>query len=370
MVLNRVGVLVLFLLALIGSGCERNTEPVKIGLSINLSGRGGAAGEDIRDGALLAVEEINGKGGIHGRPMKLLIRDDENSDAGVQKADQSLINEGVVAIIGHSYSSNTLKGYPLITASNTLMITAYTATTKLTGRDDLFLRTSVDCQLYGQKTADLLEKKGVSKVSFLIDTSNAAFVLDYANQVEKYYQGSIEAIVKFGVRDDIDWQRVTSELLAPSPEAIIMLTESSMTAMAAQNVRNQGFAGPVIATIWTQSPDLMHIGGPATEGISIVTFISPENRRPDYLEFSRKMEEKFNKKATARSSRAYEMMYILAKSLRQVEKINAVSLKKAILEGEFESILGTVRFDQYGDVVRPVYEVVVKDGKFVNGGEI
>ena len=291
--LKRVIVSLMVVLAMGVVGCERNKEPIKIGVSINLSGRGGAAGEQIRDGALLAVEEINNNGGVKGRPIQLLVRDDENSDEGIKKADQSLIDEKVVAIIGHSYSSNTLKAYPLVTGNNTLMITGYTATTKLTGKDDLFFRTAIDCQVYGQKTAALLKNKGADKVAFLLDMTNPAFVLDYVEHVKKYYQGAFTT-VKFESRENVDWQRVTEELLETSPDAIVMLTESSMTAVAVQNVRGAGFTAPVIATIWTQSPGLIKIGGPATEGMSLVSFINPENTRPDFLEFSKNLKEKFN----------------------------------------------------------------------------
>ncbi|MBU0680027.1 MAG: ABC transporter substrate-binding protein [Proteobacteria bacterium] len=367
--LKRIIILLMVLLAIAAVGCQRQQEPIKIGLSINLSGRGGEAGEQIRDGALLAVEEINARGGVKGRPLILLVRDDENSDEGIQRADQSLLDEKVVAIIGHSYSANTIKAYPHITGNNTLMITGYTATTKLTGKDDLFFRTAIDCQVYGQKTAALLKKKGVTSVTFLMDMSNADFVLDYVKQVERNFQGPM-AMVQFESRDNVDWQGITDELLAPGPGAIIMLTEASMTAVGVQYIRNHGFSGPVIGTIWTQSPGLLRTGGPASEGMSIISFVDPNNQRPDYLQFSANLEKKFNKPASARSSRAYEMIAILAAGLQKAEKINAQALKTALLEGEFESILGRLRFDQYGDVVRPVYEVVVKEGEFTNGGEI
>lgn len=358
---------VLLLLGLVG--CEQRKEPIKIGLAINLSGRGGAAGEHIRDGALLAVDEINSQGGIKGRPLQLLVKDDENSDQGIIEADSALLKEKVVAIVGHSYSANTVKAHPLIMASDTLMITAYTATTKLSGQDDLFFRTSVDCQVYGQKTAELLKEKGVASVAFLMDMSNSDFVEDYAKQVGLSFHGAM-SFVKFESRDNVAWQHVTEELLAAQPDAVIMLTEASMTAVAVQLLRDKGFAGPLIGTIWTQSPGLIRVGGPATEGMSIITFIDPDNQRPDYLRFSTHMMEKFNKPGTARSSRAYEMIYVLADALKTVEEINARSLKNALLQGEFESVLGKLRFDQFGDVVRPVYEVVVKGGKFAKAGVV
>lgn len=178
-----VGLLILLLLA----ACEKEQPPIKIGLSINLSGRGGEAGEHIRDGALLAVEDINKQGGINGRPLELLIRDDENSDEGVQRADQSLIDEGVVAIIGHSYSSTTVKAYPLAMKNEVPLITAYTGTGSLSGKDDLFFRTSVDTALYGEKMASLLNEKNVSSVAFLMDMSNPDFVVDYKEKNRKEF---------------------------------------------------------------------------------------------------------------------------------------------------------------------------------------
>lgn len=126
----------------------------------------------------------------------------------------------------------------------------------------------------------------------------------------------------------------------------------------------------MIATIWTQSPELIRLGGAATEGMNLVSFINPENHRPDYLEFSKNLQDNFGKTATARSARAYEMINILAQGLRHCEVINAEQLKSALLKDKFNSILGPVQFDAYGDCIRPVYDVEVKGGRFTNAGVI
>ena len=363
-----------FLLLLPGllvlAACSRKSEePVKIGLSINLSGRGGEAGEHIRDGAMLAVEEVNAQGGIHGRPLVLLVRDDENSEEGIHKADSSLIEEKVLAIIGHSFSANTIKAYPLVTSSGTILITAYTATTKLSGKDDLFFRTAIDCNLYGEKTAVLLRAKGAKSVSVLMDMSNADFVEDYVAQLKKHYQGDISTVA-FTSRENADWPQIGAELLASKPDTVLLFTEASMTAVAAQKLRALAFKGPLIATIWAQSPELLRIGGPDMEELAMISFVDPDNQRPEYLKFSAELTAKFHKAATARADRAYEMVHILADALKRCKKIDVQSLKTSLLEGQYQSILGPVKFDRYGDVVRPVYEVVVRDGRFVNKGEI
>ena len=373
---KQTAVLWLFLLlvpvglsVLLGACNRQSNDPIKIGLSINLSGRGGEAGEHIRNGALLAVDDINAHGGIHGRPLMLLVRDDENSDEGIQKADSSLIDEKVVAIIGHSLSANTLKAYPLVTSHDTLLISAYTGTTKLSGKDDLFFRTAIDANLYGVKTAALLKTKGAASLSILMDMSNADFVEDYVEQLKKHYHGSLHT-VQFLSRENADWPRLTDELLAPKPTAILLLTESSMTAVAAQKLRGLNFSGPLVATIWAQSPELLRIGGPSMEGLSMISFVDPENKRPEYLKFAQELNEKFQKTATARADRSYEMVQILADALQRCKSIDAQSLKAAMLQGEYKTILGPLKFDGYGDVIRPVYEIMVRDNKFANGGEI
>ena len=358
-----------FLVLLVLGACDKEQPPIKIGLSINLSGRGGEAGEHIRDGALLAVEDVNEKGGINGRPLELLIRDDENSDEGIANADQSLIDEGVVAIVGHSYSSTTVKAYPLVMENEVLLITAYTGTGSLSGKDDFFLRTAVDTTLYGEKTAAMLEGEKVSSVSFLMDMSNPAFVLDYMEKTKKNFSGRVTE-VRFNSKEETDWQQIVADLLAPGPDAIIFLTEASMTGVALQKLAYSGYDGLRIATLWAQTPGLMRYGGSAVEGLLIVSFISPDNHPPQWSVFSEKMEAQFGKKATARSTRAYELIMILADALKRCPVVTSAELKKAILAGEYYTLMGHVRFDRYGDVKRPVYQIIVRDGAFYTVKEL
>jgi branched-chain amino acid transport system substrate-binding protein len=350
--------------------CDRKKEPIKIGLSINLSGRGGTAGEYIRDGAMLAVSEINKEGGIHGHPISLLIKDDKNTDEGILQADKELIAEGVPVVIGHTYSETTLKAYPYVTLHNTLLFTPFTGTTKLTGKDDLFFRTSIDNSAYGRALSTLLTKRQITSVSFLLDMSNPSFVLDYVNQTRKYYPGHT-TLVQLNSRTETDWKRVIPGLLDPKPDAIILLTEVTMTGIAAQKLRAKGFDGELIASLWAQTPDLMRYGGKAVEGLTIITFISPHYSNPQYVAFAQAMKERFNKQVTARTVRSYEAIQIISEALKQCTEISAQGLKKALLEtSQFDSVMGTVKFDAFGDVLRPIFEIRIKNGKFYNAGQI
>ncbi|MBN2231958.1 MAG: ABC transporter substrate-binding protein [Deltaproteobacteria bacterium] len=359
-----IGLLLVFV-----NACSGPPEPIIIGLAVNLSGIGGEAGEHIRDGALLAVDDVNRRGGIAGRPLRLLVRDDENRSEIIQRVDGELVDAGVVAVIGHSYSANTLKAYPLVTGRRTLLLTAYTAAAALSGRDDLFVRTSVDCVQYGRSTAVLLQARGVQSLVCLMDMSNADFVNDYERQVAASFAGEIR-MVPFDSTAPVDWQALVEALIESSPDAVLLLTEASMTGVALQKLQLAGYCGLRLATVWAQAPGLLRYAAAAAEGLAIITFIDPENSRPDFLSFARRMEEQFNRPASARSARAYELVTILADALRRCDSFDSVALKRALLARSYDTILGRVAFDACGDVIRPLYEVVVRGGAMRTQGVI
>lgn len=109
---------------------------------------------------------------------------------------------------------------------------------------------------------------------------------------------------------------------------------------------------------------------PIKIGLSIITFIDPDNQHQEYLDFSRNMIEHFSRPANASSTRSYEMVMILADALKRCKQIDVSALKNALLGGEYETLMGKVKFDRFGDVIRPVYEVTVKSGRFYNNGKI
>ncbi len=367
---KKLRICLALLLAALSGACEgQPPEPVKIGLSINLSGRGGSPGEHIRDGAMLAVLASNESGGINGRPLQLLVRDDENSADGVRRADQGLIDEGVVAIIGHSFSDNTLIAYPLVTSQNVLLLTGYTATNQLSGKDDLFFRTSVDCMLYGKTTASLFRREGIESVAVLMDMANAGFASDYVEQLRIHFAGTIRE-ARFDSRGRIDWQVLTDTLLASAPDAVLLLTEVSMTGIAARRIREKNYAGRLVATTWAQAPGLFHYGGPAVEGMSLVTFIREDIDTPRYHAFAERLQQEFGRPASARSARGYELVEVLVDALRRCETISAAELKKQLAARPYQTVMGKLEFDRSGDVIRPIYEVVVENGLYRTRGEI
>ena len=95
--------LIIAILSMILGACEK--EPVKIGFSANLTGTGSELATAALYGVTMAKDEINKAGGIEGRHIELIIRDDNNDADSALQADLELAEEGAVVIIGHMVSS-------------------------------------------------------------------------------------------------------------------------------------------------------------------------------------------------------------------------------------------------------------------------
>ncbi|MFC1523312.1 ABC transporter substrate-binding protein [Thermodesulfobacteriota bacterium] len=358
-----------FLVGLLYS-CDRAGEPINIGLSISISGPGGTSGEDIRDGALLAVHEINKAGGINGRPLKLIIQDDQNRESIILEKDRELIEQGVIAIVGHSYSQNTLTAYPLIQEHDTLLLAPYTSTSKLTGKDDFFIRTSVDTEMYGKSLAILLNKRQYGTISFLLDISNAGFVEEFHKKSLKNFPGSPHA-VRFNSKKKYNRQELVSDLLRTNPQAIILMTNASLTGMFSQRLEDAGYTNDLIASIWSHTPELIHFGSSAVEGLTLISFVNPDRSNPEFQAFTQAMQSQFHKSPNPRSIRAYEALSIIAAALKECSPTpTSQELKSTMVNSRFVTLLGPIHFDGFGDVVRPVYEIQINNGQFTPIGEI
>jgi len=97
---SLVSLLLLPLLLLLDAAVGSAQDPILLGDISSMSGPVAVGGVPGRQGAILAVEEINQRGGVLGRPLKLLVRDDKSLPEEGAKAFRELVAEGALVVIG------------------------------------------------------------------------------------------------------------------------------------------------------------------------------------------------------------------------------------------------------------------------------
>ena len=131
---HRASVPSLVLAMVVLTACLKK-EPIQVGLAAEITGKHSEIGVFVRNGTELAFEEINAAGGVSGRKLALLVRDDLGTAEGARQADRELIRAGVVAIIGHATSQQTLHGREVTEGAQIVLISPTTSTPALDGID-------------------------------------------------------------------------------------------------------------------------------------------------------------------------------------------------------------------------------------------
>jgi branched-chain amino acid transport system substrate-binding protein len=326
---------------------------------MNFNGPGGIMALYVRDGALLAVDEINKSGGISGRPLKLFVRDDKGTPEGIKEVDHDLIKKGVVAIIGHRNAKCTLLAYPVVTREGVLLIGPACASSKLTGKDDLFIRTTFYDDILGKKIANYFGKLNKERVVCVVDHSNDMYSLDLFEKLSAFSPGIFTPLFINSERDP-SYPQKGAQVTHLNPQAILFITNPFVTAFMAQSIRAAGCHAPFYATTWAQTQDLYRFGDEAVSGLKIFTFVRPNNPYTPFQRFVKNMKE-MGITPNVRNALGYEAVMILAEGLRKAKIITSMALKEAMTNKRFKGVINSLELDRYGDPHRPLWLVKVME---------
>ena len=349
-------------------GCA-GQEPIRVGFAGELTGRNADLGIHGRNGVQLAVETLNQAGGINGRPIDLLVRDDQGTPSGAQTADRELIEAGVVAIIGHMTSGQSIAALPVIEEAGVVLISPTTSTPELTGLDDHFFRLNPDNSLTASTLARQVHRQhGPISLAVIYDVDNAAYTGSFLAAFAKTYRalgGQVAGEVSFSSSEDPDFAPLLAQLWTANPEGLLSIASAADTALIAQQTRLSGRQIPLFTCGWAQTEALLQNGGQAVEGIKIVMNHRLNSQSPASLDFQDRYLARFGRSPTFAAVQAFETMLVLAAALEKT-KGRADGLAPALLETRnFAGLDRTLSLDEYGDVVPTQFLIGVQDGQFV-----
>src|SRR5207237_800214 len=110
-----------------GNANSYSGKTIKFGAVLSITGAGGAYGPQSRDGAKLAVKEINASGGVNGAQIELTVEDDASDKAQSQQKAQTLItSNNVLAFLGPTLSNSAVAVHPLAESLKTPVLAVST----------------------------------------------------------------------------------------------------------------------------------------------------------------------------------------------------------------------------------------------------
>lgn len=349
------------------SGCT-SKKTIKIGVIAELTGKQSELGINLRNGAQLAAEEINSAGGINGHPIELIIKDDLGTPQGAEDAENWVIDQNVVAIIGHLTSNQTVEGYKIAEERGVLLLSGTASTTYLSGKKDLFFRTEPSNDYFAKEFAKYIRNvKNVSTIAVLYDLDNNTYSTSMARIFSETFTelgGTVTAEMSFSGSDIAKISDSIDELVKANIEAIYIIASPLNTAHIAQLIRLQGSSLILFAAPWAQGQDLINNGGDAVEGLeSIIAFNINDSSQP-LVDVRTKYKERFAEDPAFTAMFGYELLNILAEALKITDG-NANGLSDALLSIRiFQGLDGKIYMDEFGDSSRNLYIIKLSDHQF------
>jgi branched-chain amino acid transport system substrate-binding protein len=362
---RKLQMLGLMLLVLAAGGCNEKG-PIGVGFAGELTGMQSDLGVQGRNGALIALDEINTAGGINGRTLELLVEDDLGTPEGARQADQKLIDSGVVAIIGHMTSGQTQAGMEVTEPAGMALISPTASSVKLSGLADHLYRMASTSAFEAGLLAEVAWGDQVTAVAIIRDSSNEAYTLAYADGFREVYEnlgGKITAEVVYAAKENPDFAALSREVVQNDPMGVLIIAAAMDTALIAQQMRLADWQGAMFSSGWANTDVLIPNGGRALEGMKLTTRHTCLTPRPRYDTFAQQYQERYGKPPANSAEYAYEAMWVLANALQKTGG-RADGLGAALLKTQdFQGLMGTFSLDAYGDAMRSACELVIQDGK-------
>lgn len=353
--------LLLFLLM----GCT-SPEPIRLAYVAELSGVRSDLGVNGRNGAQLAVDQINEAGGIDGRPLELIIENNQGDLALTREIDARLIDEGVSAIIGHMTSSETAATLDLFNQSGSILISPTSSSDQFSGQADHFFRVMPSTSIHGRALAQhIINTRGITQIVGVYDLDNRSFAetLWHAIQTEFETQGG-DAQIEFPMNSTTsNLQTLAAEITAVQPEAIVFITSDVDTALLAQYIRQLDPDVSFFSSGWAFTNALPAKGGSAVEGLEINALFNLENSNPTFQTFVQQYTDRFNAPPGFSAVYTYEAVLLFAKAMEVAESENIPLAEAMTILPPLDGIQGPIILDAYGDVARDVYIAVINDGQ-------
>jgi branched-chain amino acid transport system substrate-binding protein len=348
------------------SGCGQSHNTIKIGLAAVQSGSDAAIGATMLNGAQIAVDEWNAKGGVLGKKIETISLDDEGKPDKAVNVAQTLVDDGVVGVIGHLNSGCTIPASRVYNDGKVIQITPGSTNPQYTeqgfpyafrvcGRDDR------QGAVAGTFLHDYLR---LNKIAIL--HNKTAYGQGLATEVQKTFEAKGGTVTMFqGIgEDDRDFRANLSVVKGSGAEGFFW-----------GGMYGQG--GPLFVQMRQDGQTIPFVSG---EGCFDHTFIDTIGKDaanvylsfgPDYhalpaaQPFLAAYAKKYNAPEGAYSVYGYVAANILLEAITQAQSTDADKVATIMKGQPFDTILGKIEFDAKGDVKGSGYVMwTIKDGKF------
>ena len=365
--MKRLGIATVMTLVLscggVGSGGVGSSDAVTLGA---VAPWGTGYGTQIRRAIELAVEEINKGGGINGKDVKVVFKDDSaNGARGVAMAQELVADKSIVAVIGHANSVVSVAS-ARVYDGNIAAISPSSSSPALTGVSPWVFRTINSDSLNGIELAKFATRRGHKRAALMYE--NDAFGRGLVAVFKRAFDGQVVGVDPISAATR-DFEPFVSYYKKVKPDLVFVVgTEVSGVAFIKEARRQQLDAELLGADGWSG----VTIGGALMDGVVIGAPFSTDSPRPQAQKFVATFKAKYNTLPDGFAACAYDAVMLVARAIREVgPDRQKVRDWLASMRDDYDGVTGRFKLGANGDPMgKTLVMTRMKNGVFtVEGGQ-
>jgi branched-chain amino acid transport system substrate-binding protein len=344
-------------------------QTVNMPIVIELSGAGAVSGTNFRDGAVLAIEEINAKGGILKRKI-VAPQTDTQSNPGISRAQvQKAIDSDPYVILGPVFSGSVMVNMVLCQQAEVPQITGAEAAGITQAGNGYIFRTSFGQQMSMPKIANYI-RDGLKAKSVAVLWVNNDFGKGGRDTfVKEMAARNIKVVADVSTESgQVDFAADVVKLKGANADAIFVYTNEEESARFLREARKQGIDRPLIGETTLLGQKVIDLAGDAANGVRGHVGLSADAPVPAVQAFKEKFVKRFGYVPDHNGIKGYTGVYAVKYATEKIGSFDRKLLAKTlhgltITPKEEPGILMEATWDANGDIDRISFLAEVVGGK-------
>ncbi len=312
----------------------------------SLSGPQATFGQSTHNGIMMAVDEVNGAGGVNGRKIKVLTEDDQSKQEEAANAVTKLISQnGVLAVLGEVASSASMAAAPICQSNKVPMITPSSTNDDVTKKGDYIFRVCFIDSYQGENMAKYVAQQlHIKRAAILTDVKS-----DYSTGLTKVLERTFTALggqivgKQSYANGDSDFRSQLTAVKGANPQVIFIPGYYTDIGQIAIQARDLGMTMPLVGGDGWESPKLIEIGGKALEGCYYSNHYFYGDPSPVVRNFVQRYKDRYGATPDALAALGYDAMKVLGDAMKRAKKLDGPSLRDAIAATKgFSGVTGTI----------------------------
>ena len=365
-------VAVIAFLAVVTKAPKRPAE-YRIGAVLAQTDRGATYGKRALNGMLLATDEVNRRDFFRGHALRLIVEDSQSKATQALSAFQKLIDQDHVPVaVGFVLSDEVLSCAPVADKRKVVLFSTAAGSDKIKDAGDYVFRNRESAALQAEVIASACVKRfGIRQVGVL--HSNSANGISYRDAFVSAAQRLGATIVGTVAYNEgkTDYRAEIQQLKAKSPAGVYLAGLDQELGLILKQSSELAFAPRFFASAGAVSQKVIDIAGRGAEGLVCGSApFDPASSDGHMRAFTTAFRARFGEEPDFIAANSYDAIVILADILQRGARGGEEIKRELYRVKDYPGVGGLTTFDSYGEVIKPVLTVQVRNGRFTPMGEM